>query len=136
MPLNKRPTYIGPPHCFKKFFATCMVQSDEREHAVILCRICMKPPPPPPLLGCPPTPQTLKVVREWERVGVWPDATPPPPPVISPQQQRARWQQQPPAAPSHRRMGWRGVLCSHNNAQMAAVRPPAGKQGVQDGSRH
>ena len=30
-----------------------------------------RPSPPPP---------TLKVVREWEGVGVWPDATPPPPP--------------------------------------------------------
>ena len=27
-----------------------------------------------------PPPPTLKVVREWEGVGVWPDATPPPPP--------------------------------------------------------
>ena len=42
---------------------------------------------PPPLPGaprpppCPPTsprpPPSLKVVREWEGVGIWPDATPP-----------------------------------------------------------
>ena len=51
-----------------------------------------KPSPPPflaaplppltqplPLLGSPPPPPALKVVREWERVGVWPVATPPPP---------------------------------------------------------
>ena len=48
--------------------------------------------PPPPHLGSPPyTPPNptpapaaaLKVVREWEGVGVWPVATPPPPPVLA-----------------------------------------------------
>ena len=36
--------------------------------------------PPPPFLAAPPPPPppTLKVVREWEGVSVWPDATPPP----------------------------------------------------------
>ena len=36
-------------------------------------RALAKPNPPPPL----DPPPTLKVVREWEGVGVWPDATPP-----------------------------------------------------------
>ena len=41
-------------------------------------------PAPPPLLGCPrhPPPPPVKVVREWEGVGVWPDAAPPPPPPL------------------------------------------------------
>ena len=40
----------------------------------------MKPPPPPPFLAAPPPP-AVKLVREWEGVGVWPVATPPPPRV-------------------------------------------------------
>ena len=40
-------------------------------------------PDPPPHPAPPPPPPTLKVVREWEGVGVWPDATPPPPPPVA-----------------------------------------------------
>ena len=45
--------------------------------------------PPPPLLGSPPPPPdpapppALKMVREWEGVGVWPVATAPPVAVAS-----------------------------------------------------
>ena len=35
-------------------------------------------PPPPPDPAPPPPPPALKMVREWEGVGVWPVATPPP----------------------------------------------------------
>ena len=36
------------------------------------------PPPPPPPPPTQPPPPALKVVREWEGVGVWPVATAPP----------------------------------------------------------
>ena len=87
MPLNKSTTYHAPPPCFKKFSPTYMLRSDYRVEAVILCHVCqaMKPPPPPFLAASLPPPQTqpppppaLKMVREWEGVGVWPVATPPP----------------------------------------------------------
>ena len=36
------------------------------------------PPPPRPSPPPPPPPPALKMVREWEGVGVWPVATAPP----------------------------------------------------------
>ena len=96
MPLNKSITYHAPPPppvCFKKFSPTYMLRSDYRVEAVILCHVCQAMKPPPPFLAAPlpppprpspapppppPPPPALKMVREWEGVGVWPVATAPP----------------------------------------------------------
>ena len=72
MPLNKNTNYHPPPPPFQNFFLqhTCLeVISAMRPsfHAIYMSGSEACPPPPP----------TLKVVREWEGVGVWPDTTPP-----------------------------------------------------------
>ena len=48
----------------------CMLGSRAPPPAFV---VAPRPPPPPTR---PPHPPTLKVVREWEGVGVWPNATP------------------------------------------------------------
>ena len=69
-----------PPFVSKKFLQhTCfkVISAMRRSFYAIFVRVLGLPPPPSWL---PPSPSpTLKVVQEWEGVGVWADATPPPP---------------------------------------------------------
>ena len=76
MPSNKSTTCPLP---FKKFPRnTCLevINVMRQSFYAIYVRVRSSPPPPPAFVVAPPP--TLKVVQEWEGVGIWRDATPRP----------------------------------------------------------